>query len=53
MRRASSPTSLNWVRRPDLPLPDKREAWGHCGGIRLVTGRRKIELTGEGAGHAG
>ena len=36
---------------PDAAKPDQwfrtaKEARGHAGGIRLVTGRRKVDLTG-------
>lgn len=33
---------------PDETFPDMRSAWGHAGGIKLVTGRPKVDLTGEG-----
>lgn len=32
--------------RPDEWFPTFREAWGTAGGIRLVTGRTKRDLTG-------
>lgn len=34
-------------KREDEWFADLREARGTAGGIRLVTGRRKIDLTGE------
>jgi len=33
--------------QPDQLFTDKREAFGCAGGIRMVTGRRKVDLTGE------
>lgn len=34
-------------KREDEWFADLREARGTAGGIRLVTGRRKVDLTGE------
>ena len=31
---------------PPRSFSDKREAFGFAGGLRLVTGRRKVDLTG-------
>ena len=31
---------------PPQSFADRRDAWGRCGGIKLVTGRRKVDLTG-------
>lgn len=33
--------------RPDAWFAERKEAWGACGGIRLTTGRAKVDLTGE------
>lgn len=30
---------------PDATFTDRREAWGHAGGIRLLTGREKVDRT--------
>lgn len=33
---------------PVAHFDDLRTAWGHAGGIRIATGWRKVDLTGEG-----
>jgi hypothetical protein len=35
--------------RPPQRFPDKRAAWGATGGLKLVLGIPKVDLTGEGA----
>lgn len=34
---------------PPQTFPEKRAAWGAAGGLRLVLGLQKIDLTGEDA----
>lgn len=43
------PDPLHPVQR----FAEFRRAWGHAGGIRVVTGRRKVDLTGEGVPDGG
>ena len=52
IRRLGKGFAVNCVP-PDPAYPpetftDKRHAFGYAGGISLVTGRRKIDLTGSG-----